>query len=147
MDRPARPDEGFGLVEVMVSMMLFALVLLMTIGLLVTALKASARNSTIASATQWAAEQIDSAHTAVAGLDHTQACSKWTTVVSSPVPPDRKDGRGKAMRMVITADATPSTCTTSSVPPVVSYTVKVVEASAPSKVLATATTRVALGLE
>lgn len=147
MSRYAR-DEGFGLVEVMVSMMLFALVLLMTIGLLVTSLRTSARNSSIASATQWAAEQIDAAHVAVSGLDYSKACPKWTTeVVNATAPADRPDGRGVTMRMIVAADATPSNCTTATVPPVVRYTVRVVDAANPTRVLATASTQIALGLE
>lgn len=147
MRRSAKDDEGFGLVEVMVSMMLFAIVLLMTIGLLVSSIKASARNSSIASATQWAAEQVDFAHAAVAGLDYSKACPKWSTVVSAGAPANRPDGRGMAMKMVVTADATPVNCMTSSVPPVVTYSVKIVEAANPTRVLATSSTKIALGLE
>ncbi len=147
MKSTAGDDEGFGLVEVMVSMMLFAIVLLMTVGLLISALKASARNSSIESATQWAAEQVDAAHAAVAGLDYSKACPKWTDVVNAGSPANRPDGRGMAMRMVVTADATPASCMTSNVPPVVTYTVKVVEAAHPTRVLATSSTKIALGLE
>ena len=146
---PARrgDDEGFGMVEVMVSMLLFALLLLMTIALLLTAIRASARNSAIESATQWASEQVDTVHASVAGLDAVKACPKWDAVAAAAAPADRKDGRGLVMRMIVTTTASPATCVTSASAPVVTYTVKVVEAADTSKVLATSTTRIALGLE
>lgn len=147
MKAPTGDDEGFGMVEVMVSILLFAIVLLMTVGLLISALRASARNSSIESATQWAAEQIDAAHAAVAGLDYSKACPKWTDVVGAGSPANRPDGRGMAMKLVVTADATPTNCMTAAVPPVVTYSVKVVEAARPTHVLATSTTKIALGLE
>ncbi len=142
-----RGDEGFGMVEVMVSMMLFAVLMLGTLFLIVTAISSSARNSTIESATQWALERADWAHTAVAGLDYTKACPKWTDVRTSPVPANREDGRGKEMRMLVTASTTPANCLTSASAPIMSYTVTVVDASDTSKVLARTTTRIALGLE
>ena len=146
-DDEHRGDEGFGMVEVMVSMMLFAVLMLGTLFLIVTAISTSARNSTIESATQWALERADWAHTAVAGLDSTKACPKWIDVRTSPVPSNREDGRGKEMRMLVTASATPATCLTSASAPIVSYTVTVVDAADASKVLAKTTTRIALGLE
>ena len=146
---PARrgDDEGFGLVEVMVSMLLFALLLITTIALLFSAINASARNSAIESATQWASEQVDTVHASVAGLDSVKACPKWADVVSAGAPPNRTDGRGLPLKMIVSAGAAPANCTTSSNAPVVTYTVTVVEASDTSKVLATSTTRIALGLE
>jgi len=142
-----RGDEGFGMVEVMVSMLLFAVLMLGTLFLIVTAISSSARNSTIESATQWALERADWAHTAVAGLDSTKACPKWNDVRTTPTPANRRDGRGKEMRMVVTAGAAPVNCLTAASAPVVSYTVTVVDAADSSKVLASTTTRVALGLE
>lgn len=142
-----KDDDGFGMVEVVVSMLLFAILLMMTLLLLLTAIDASARNSTIESATQWALEQADEAHTAVAGLDYTKACPKWTEVVSAPVPANREDGRGLEMKTIVSADATPANCLTASSAPVVRYTVTVVEAKNTANVLATTTTKIALGLE
>jgi prepilin-type N-terminal cleavage/methylation domain-containing protein len=140
-------DEGFGLVEVMVSMMLFAILLLATIAVLLSAIKVSARNSAVESATQWAAEQVDTAHASVAGLDYSKACPKWTDLVSAGAPANRHDARGLTMKMVVTADSTPVNCLTATVPPVVQYKVTVVEAAHPTHVLATSTTKIALGLE
>lgn len=146
------PDEltdeaGLGLVEVMVSMLLFALLMAMTIGLLISAITTSARNSTISSATQWAAEQVDSAHVAVAGLDASKACPKWDAVRTAAAPADRTDGRGLGMHAIVTATAAPATCATSTTTPVVTYTVTIVRSSDHTKVLATAKTTIALGLE
>ena len=66
---------------------------------------------------------------------------------TSPVPSNREDGRGKEMRMLVTASATPATCLTSASAPIVSYTVTVVDAADAWKVLAKPTTRIALGRE
>lgn len=128
-------------------MLLFAIILVMTVGVLVSGIRVTARNSTIASATHWAAEQMDLAHTTVAGLDATKACPAWQTFRTSAVPPDRVDGRGIKMHMVLVADAAPADCLTSTTAPVVTYTVKVVETANPTKVLATSTARLAIGLE
>ena len=140
-------EEGFGMVEVMVSMLLFAILLMATIGLLIAAINSSARNSAIDSATQWASEQLDTAHASVAGLDSSQACPKWNTLAAAAAPVNRKDGRGLTMKMVVTTTAAPVNCVTSSSAPVVTYQVKVVEAAHPTKVLATSKTTIALGLE
>jgi|GEM_PF-1020477 len=147
LEREQRGDEGFGMVEVMVSMLLFAILMVSTLFLLVTAIKSSARNSTIESATQWAQEQADQAHTAVAGLDYTKACPKWGDVISSALPANREDGRGLEMKMLVSATSAPATCMTSASAPIVSYTVTVVEAKDPTTVLASTTTKIALGLE
>jgi len=142
-----RADDGFGLVEVMVSMLIFAILLVSVALLLVSSLKVTSRNSSIESATQWAAEQSDWAHASVAGLDSVKACPKWTSVLTTPTPANRVDGRGMAMKMLVSGGATPSTCLTSTNAPTVTYTVTVVEAAHPSNVLARSTTSVALGLE
>jgi Tfp pilus assembly protein PilX len=140
-------DAGIGLVEVLVSMLLFGLVLIMTVGVMVSSLRVSAHNSTIASATQWASERTDLAHTTVAGLNAAKACAAWTAFAAEAPPADKDDARGVTMRMLITASTTPTNCTTSSTTPVVSYTVKIVQADDPSRVLASTRAQLALGLE
>ncbi|ROS30694.1 hypothetical protein [Cellulomonas sp. PhB150] len=147
MTDPRTDDDGFGMVEVMVSLMLFAILLMATIGLLISAVNASARNSAIESATQWASEQVDTAHATVAGLDSVKACPKWDALASAAAPANRKDGRGLPMKMIVTTTAAPINCVTSTASPIVSYTVKIVEAGDVTKVLATSTTKIALGLQ
>lgn len=140
-------EAGIGLVEVMVSMLLFAILTLMTVGFLVQAIATSARNSTIASATHWAAEQMDLAHTSVAGLDSVKACDAWTLLVASGAPANRTDGRGKQLQMLVTATPTPAGCATASAAPLVSYHVRVVDPANPSRVYAESRARLAVGLQ
>jgi prepilin-type N-terminal cleavage/methylation domain len=65
--RPAKPDisrgheEGFGLIEILISMMLLAILAVALIPILVQGLKQSASNATLASATQLANEKIEQA--------------------------------------------------------------------------------------
>jgi len=145
--RSRRTDDGFGMVEVMVSMLIFAILLVTVALMLVNALRVSARNSTIESATQWAAEQSDWAHASVAGLDSVKACPKWTAVLATPTPANRTDGRGLTMKMLVTGTVAPTNCLTSANAPTVNYTVTIVDAGHPSHVLAKTTTSIALGLE
>lgn len=53
-------DGGFGLIEIIISMFLLALLAVGFLPLLIDALKVSVRNSTIATATQLVSEQLDS---------------------------------------------------------------------------------------
>lgn len=52
-------DSGFGLVEIVISMFLLALLAVAFLPLLIDALRVSVRNATIATATQLVSEQLD----------------------------------------------------------------------------------------
>lgn len=52
-------DEGFSLVEIMISMFLLTILAVSFLPLLIDSLKTTVRNATIATATQLASEQLD----------------------------------------------------------------------------------------
>lgn len=67
--RRASADDGFGVVEIIVSMMLLALLLLALAPVLIQSLRVSARTATIGYASQVVHEQIQAARTASASCD------------------------------------------------------------------------------
>jgi len=64
-----RDDTGFGLVEIVVSMFLLALLSLVFLPVLIQGLQISARNTTLATATQLVNRQIDLANAAAPDCD------------------------------------------------------------------------------
>lgn len=59
MRKQLADSSGFGLIEIVVSMFLFALLAVAFLPLLIDALRATVRNATIATATQIMSEQLD----------------------------------------------------------------------------------------
>lgn len=59
MSPPASDDSGFGLIEIVVSMFMLALLAISFLPLLITALKASATNATLATGTQLVNQQLE----------------------------------------------------------------------------------------
>lgn len=59
LDVNSAPERGFGLVEIIVSMLLFGLLAMSFLPLLVMAVKASANNARIATASQLAGQQLE----------------------------------------------------------------------------------------
>lgn len=101
-----RVDEaGFGLVEIVVSMFLLALLAVAFLPLLIDAMRATVRNATAATATQIVSEQLD----AVALIPRTCA---GLAAFESAVLPTTTDARGT----VYTARRDAATCATSGYP-------------------------------
>lgn len=98
-------DEGFGLVEIVISMFLLALLAVAFLPLLINALQASVRNSTAATATQLVSEQLD----AVSLLGRT--CAALTAFEAASLP-TTTDDRGS----VYTAHRDAATCPASGYP-------------------------------
>ena len=71
--RPREDDDGFTLIEVVVAMFLLTILALGLIPSLVGALKASAQNSTIATASQLVGQQLDDARSRAATCGALQA--------------------------------------------------------------------------
>lgn len=86
-------DEGFGLVEILVSMVIFGLVAVAAVPLFITSLQVSARNASIAHATQMVQEGIETARAAA----QTGDCDVITSRLASL--PDSTDPRGIPFEM------------------------------------------------
>lgn len=97
----SRSDDGFGLVEIVVSMFLLAVLAVSFLPLLINALQASVRNATAATATQLVSEQLD----AVSLLPRT--CAALSGFSASSIPPvtDDRGGVYRAFRSVASCPA------------------------------------------
>lgn len=124
---PATDDSGFGLVEIVISMLLLALLAVAFLPLLIGALQASVRNATIATANQLLSEQLDALQTTArtcAALDAYESASISVTT----------DPRGTEYTPQRTVGACPSTF-----PGSVTVTLRVTVADQPDVRLETVT--------
>lgn len=92
VDSDAR-DEGFGLTEIMVSMLVLAILMMAILSLLITAVTTVAENTTRASAAEYVTERIERARSAATTGD----CA----VVENAITPVEsfEDGRGVEMQL------------------------------------------------
>lgn len=99
MDRPARGDEkGFGLVEVLISMLILMVIFFALLSVLIQALQVTAANGTKATAAQLATERIELARqTAVTG-----DCANVRLLVEAI--DSTEDGRGIPLEVTGTLD-------------------------------------------
>lgn len=98
----ATDESGFGIVEIVVSMFLLALLAVAFLPLLITGMKSTVRNSTIATASQLLDQHIG----AVRGLAPT--CDAISAFDDMPVP-STTDARGSVFQPVRTVFACPTT--------------------------------------
>jgi type II secretory pathway pseudopilin PulG len=100
-------DAGFGLVEILVSIFLLALLTLAFLPLLIDAMRVAVRNGMTATATQFASEQLD----AVVQLPRTCAALQQFQSFSAPSGSSRTttDKRGTVYTATRTVAACPST--------------------------------------
>lgn len=85
--RQFRGERGLGIIEIVVAMLLLALLTLSFAPVLITTIKLSARNTTIATATQIVNQQIEAVR-AVSTLSSSDTkCSDVTTFVSATPAP------------------------------------------------------------
>lgn len=118
--RPAsrRDDAGFSLVEVMVSMTLLAIILMALAPILINVTRVTARNATVAAATQIVNERIEEAR-ASAG-----SCTTFLAYVNAPGPMTASDGRGNDFTITHTpAPGGGAVCTAST--PLQNFSVRV----------------------
>lgn len=100
-------DEGFGLIEIVVSMFMLALLSLSMLPLLVTSVQQSARNVTLASANQLVQQQLEKARGATTCGALGAAVNASTTTSASSV-----DSRGVPLQLteiVAACTITPNT--------------------------------------
>jgi prepilin-type N-terminal cleavage/methylation domain-containing protein len=96
----AAQDDGFGLVEVVISMFLLAVIATAAIPVLLQGAKLSARNSAMATATQLASQDVEAARAAAT------ACSALRSFSRASVP-ERTDVRGNTYTITRTAVTCP----------------------------------------
>jgi type II secretory pathway pseudopilin PulG len=124
-------DEGLGMIEIVVSMLMLALLAVAFLPVLITGLKSTAANAVSATATQLANQAIESVR------DGSYAnCAALNALASSAFKPDGRSGQLQVVRVVtcVAGDGQPET-----------VSVVVREASGDQTVLARATTLVRLG--
>jgi len=92
----ADSDEGFGLVEIVVSMFILALLSLALLPLLIQGVKQSAATATVATASQLVNKELDL-------VRKTAVCSSHTALTTTAT-----DSRGVPLRIVRTVDACPT---------------------------------------
>ncbi|KQV26100.1 prepilin-type N-terminal cleavage/methylation domain-containing protein [Yonghaparkia sp. Root332] len=122
-------DAGFGLVEIVISMFLLALLAVAFLPLLVDSLRTTVRNATTATATQLVSEQLD----AVSLLSRT--CAALAAFEGATVP-TVTDERGT----IYTATRNAATCPSSGYPLSVAVTVSVSADSQPGLIVESTTT-------
>ncbi|OIQ85507.1 hypothetical protein GALL_326520 [mine drainage metagenome] len=100
MKRPCREgdDEGIGLVEIVVSMLIFGIVMITAVPLFVGAIKSAARSAQLASASQIASQQLERARSAA-----TSCAAYKSFLATSPAP--LPDARGTIFTIVQTSSA------------------------------------------
>lgn len=106
MFRVTRNDDGFGIVEIIVSLMLLTLLLVALAPVLIQGLRASARAATIAFATQAVNERLQTARAAA------QTCADFQDFIDNDLPLALFDARG----VEITLTQVPATGTVLSCP-------------------------------
>jgi type II secretory pathway pseudopilin PulG len=124
-------DEGLGLIEIVVSMFMIALLAVAFLPALITGLKTTASNAVAATATQLANQAIESAR-----ADSYANCTALGALAQSTFTSDGRGGELQVVR-VVTCDAGDDQPET--------VTVVVREVDGEQKVLARATTLVRLG--
>lgn len=127
-------DEGFGLVEAVVSMLILAALAIAFLPLLITGLKQSTTNSTRAFATQLVSDRMSVAQT--------RAASASTCAGLNLDVPRSPDPRGVEVELVTTVAAVPQQPRLCAVTTVA----RIVENGTVGSELATASTRVYLGV-
>ncbi|WP_367305452.1 type IV pilus modification PilV family protein [Demequina lignilytica] len=100
-------DEGFGLTEVMVAMIVLALVMVAMLSIVVQGLASTARNATYATASELVQQRLEQAREISIGTD-TSRCADMLASVAA-VGPAVDDGRGV---MITVAGTMTGTCDT-----------------------------------
>ena len=96
-DRSSGSDSGIGLIEIIISMFLISLLAIAFIPVLVSALRASELNSTVATATRLVAQAIDDART--------RGAADCASAQLLNAQADTVDAQGVTIRVVTTVPA------------------------------------------
>jgi type II secretory pathway pseudopilin PulG len=99
---PTESDAGFGLIEIVISMFLLGLLAIAFLPLLVTSMQATARNSTVATATQLLDQELGLVRSAG------DTCALLTTYGASVPAPASSDLRGTSYQRTHTVASCPT---------------------------------------
>lgn len=123
-------DVGLGLVEILVSMMILAILAIAVLPVLVQGLRTSSRNATLATASQFAGQELDLVRT---------FSSDCATVSTFDDVPSRvaTDARGVSLEIRRSVGACPAA---TDYPGVVRVSAEITRAGVPTPILAKATT-------
>ena len=102
-------ERGIGIIEIVVAMLLIALLVLSFIPVLINSNRVSARNTTMATATQIVNKQIESARAVTSSTSTAPSCANMNSFMVSPAPSAVVDPRG----VTLLAMWSPITCPTS----------------------------------
>lgn len=105
----AGDERGIGIIEIVVAMLLIALLVLSFIPVLINSNRVSARNTTMATATQIVNKQIESARAVTSSTSTAPSCANMNSFMVSPAPSAVVDPRG----VTLLAMWSPITCPTS----------------------------------
>ncbi|TFC87999.1 prepilin-type N-terminal cleavage/methylation domain-containing protein [Cryobacterium sinapicolor] len=127
-------DPGLGLVEILVSMMILAILAVAVLPVLVQGLRTSGSNATLATASQFAGQELDLVRR------YNSDCSTVSTFDDVPTRV-AADARGVSLEIRRSVGACPAA---TAYPGVVRVSVEITRAGIPSPILAKATTFVLL---
>jgi type II secretory pathway pseudopilin PulG len=96
-------EDGLGLVEIVISMFMLALLALALLPLLITGLQTSIRNTTLATATQLVGQEIEQARLAARS-----SCATLVATFASVTVSSTTDSRGVVLQPVRTVSSCPA---------------------------------------
>ncbi|MCB2411667.1 hypothetical protein LGT39_02245, partial [Demequina sp. TTPB684] len=96
-------DDGFGLTEVIISMLLITILMLSMLSVIISAMRVNVGNATKATAVQLATQRLEEARQAAVTGD----CANVRAVVEDVF--DTTDGRGAPLRVTGVLDCAPQT--------------------------------------
>jgi len=124
-----RSDDGFGLIEIVISMLILAVLAVSLLPLLIQGVRTASSNASQATAGRLVHDRIEQARAS-------ETCAAVASLAGTITLP--ADERGD---IFIVTGSTPAACPTS-YPAVVSLSISVADSSAPAKPVASATTLV-----
>ena len=98
-----RDDAGLGVIEIMVSMSLLSIILMAMAPLLISGMRATANNATMAFASQEVNARIEQARAA------SGSCGAYFAALAAFIP-TAQDGRGVALELTYVNDHTEAAC-------------------------------------
>lgn len=96
-------EDGLGLIEIVISMFMLALLAIAVLPLLITGLQASVRNTTMATATQLVGKEIEQARLAARS-----SCATLVATFASVTVSPTTDSRGVVLQPVRTVSVCPT---------------------------------------
>lgn len=101
-------ERGIGIIEIVISMFLIALLVLSFIPVLINTNRLSGRNTTMATATQIVSKQIESARAVTSSTSTAPSCANMNSFIVSPAPSAVVDPRGVTLLAVWSPITCPS---------------------------------------